>query len=117
MPGVLSVGLGGGSAIRTDDVGKVTVGPDSVGHFLTSKALVFGGDAITSTDVVVAAAEKEKIGQTKAVSRIAPKIIDGARQIKRILQRAIEDMKVSAAPVTVLLVGGDQSYAWMSLKA
>lgn len=106
MPDVLSVGLGGGSIIRSDAEGKVTVGPDSIGHYLISKAMVFGGDIMTSTDIVVASGT-QKVGNCGAVSNIKPETIAGARQgIKAILQRAIEDMKVSAAPITVLLVGG-----------
>jgi len=106
MPDVLSVGLGGGSIIRSDPQGKVTVGPDSVGHYLTSKSMVFGGDIMTSTDIVVASG-KQVIGTVQAISSINPEVVTGARHgIKKILQRAIEDMKVSAAPVTVLLVGG-----------
>ena len=33
--------------------GTVTVGPDSVGYRLTEKALVFGGDTLTATDIAV----------------------------------------------------------------
>ena len=79
MPDVFSVGLGGGSIVRADEAGNVTVGPDSVGHFLTSKALVFGGDVMTSTDIVVATG-KEKIGDVDAVSGVVPKVVDGARR-------------------------------------
>jgi len=106
MPDVLSIGLGGGSRISVDKKGEVTVGPDSVGHYLTSKALVFGGEVMTSTDIVVASG-KEKIGTTELAAKISENVLKGARKsIKSLLQRAIEDMKVSSAPVTVLLVGG-----------
>jgi len=105
MPDVLSVGLGGGSLVTVGDDGKVSVGPGSVGHYLTSKALVFGGGVRTSTDVVVAAG-KEKIGNPD-LTLIPEGVVQDARKIiKSILQRAVEDMKVSSAPVTVLLVGG-----------
>ncbi|CZR69976.1 probable N-methylhydantoinase A/acetone carboxylase, beta subunit [Phialocephala subalpina] len=106
MPDVLSVGLGGGSRVGVGETGKVTVGPDSIGHYLTTRALVFGGKITTSTDIVVASG-KEKIGDTALASSIPGDVVKGARkEIKAILQRAVEDMKVSAAPVTVLLVGG-----------
>ena len=52
MPDVLAIGLGGGSLVRD---GGARIGPDSVGYELTRKALVFGGDALTTTDIVVAA--------------------------------------------------------------
>jgi hypothetical protein len=34
MPDVHSIGLGGGSRVRVLDNGHVTVGPDSVGHYV-----------------------------------------------------------------------------------
>lgn len=106
MPDVLSVGLGGGSRVGVSENGKVTVGPDSVGHYLTSRALVFGGKIMTTTDIVVASG-KEQIGDPSLASSIPEDVVKGARkEIKAILQRAVEDMKVSAAPVTALLVGG-----------
>ena len=51
MPDTYSIGLGGGSLIESN---PVKVGPRSVGYELTEKALVFGGDVLTSTDVIVA---------------------------------------------------------------
>jgi len=52
MPDVLAIGLGGGSLVRD---GGARIGPDSVGYEITSRALVFGGDTLTTTDIVVAA--------------------------------------------------------------
>lgn len=34
MPDVKSIGLGGGSRVRVATDGRVTVGPDSVGHYV-----------------------------------------------------------------------------------
>lgn len=53
MPDVVSVGLGGGSVVRVADDGGVSVGPDSVGYEIAKRALVFGGDTLTATDVAV----------------------------------------------------------------
>ena len=53
MPDVVTIGLGGGSIVRKLEDGSVTVGPDSVGFEITEKALVFGGDVITATDIAV----------------------------------------------------------------
>ena len=52
MPDVISLGIGGGSIVHVDD--EVRVGPTSVGHRLTERALVFGGATPTATDVAVA---------------------------------------------------------------
>ena len=107
MPEVLSIGLGGGSRVKVDKLtGSVSVGPDSVGHRLTTDALVFGGQTLTSTDVA-AACGVARIGDSSLVKHIPSSTISKTRKkIKELLERAIEDMKVSAAPVTVLLVGG-----------
>ncbi|KAJ5109996.1 hypothetical protein N7532_002641 [Penicillium argentinense] len=116
MPEVLSVGLGGGSVVSVDSDGDVRVGPESVGHYLTSKALVFGGDVLTTTDVVVAAG-KARIGDKQKVEGIPAKVVEKARdRIKVILERAVEDMKVSDSPVTLLLVGGGSIVAMDELK-
>ena len=107
MPEVHSIGLGGGSHVRFDQsTRKVTVGPDSVAHRLTSDAMVFGGTVMTSTDIVVASSAAE-IGDPQRVKSIPVDVITGAKlQIKKTLERAIDSMRVSSAPVTVLLVGG-----------
>ncbi|KAE8149175.1 hypothetical protein BDV25DRAFT_6293 [Aspergillus avenaceus] len=107
MPEVLSVGLGGGSRVSVDEqTGAVRVGPESVGHYLTSKAMVFGGDVMTTTDIVVASG-KSDVGDKSNISGISVEIARTARaQIQRILERAIDGMKTSDQPVVLLLVGG-----------
>lgn len=52
MPDVFSIGIGGGSVVDADGL---TVGPESVGYELGLRALVFGGDTLTATDIAVAA--------------------------------------------------------------
>ncbi|EXJ73955.1 uncharacterized protein A1O5_02249 [Cladophialophora psammophila CBS 110553] len=107
MPEVLSIGLGGGSRVRrSEDDGRVTVGPDSVAHRLTTDAMVFGGSVMTATDIVVASKAAD-IGDYDKVKSIPEHLIAGGKaDIKRQLDRAIDKMKVSSAPVSVLLVGG-----------
>ncbi|KAJ5758866.1 hypothetical protein N7520_006022 [Penicillium odoratum] len=107
MPEVSSVGLGGGSRVIYDEnSNSVQVGPESVGHYLTSKALVFGGDVLTTTDIVVASG-KASLGDVKRTKAISSDLVAKARvQIKKILHRAVKEMKVSDLPVTLLVVGG-----------
>ncbi|KJK62297.1 Protein of unknown function DUF917 [Aspergillus parasiticus SU-1] len=107
MPEVLSVGLGGGSRVAVDEqTGVVSVGPESVGHYLTSRAMAFGGDVMTATDIVTASA-KADIGDRKKVEHIPAQVVTKAReQIRKILERAIDGMKISDQPVVLLLVGG-----------
>ncbi|KAH9818123.1 Hydantoinase A-domain-containing protein [Teratosphaeria destructans] len=105
MPHLHSVGLGGGSIVRQEN-GRVTVGPDSVGHYLTRDALVFGGEVTTASDVAVAAGRLE-MGDRAAVSSLAPELVAQAQdRIKKLLEGAIDVIKTSPEPLPVLLVGG-----------
>lgn len=104
MPHVESIGLGGGSIIRQTDAG-VSVGPDSVGHYLNTKAKVFGGDILTATDIAVAAGED--IGDRSLVKDLSSSTIAEAQnRMKVLLERVIDQMKTSPEPLPVLLVGG-----------
>ncbi len=106
MPDVVTIGLGGGSIVRQRKDGTVTVGPDSVGYEITEKALIFGGDTVTATDIAVRLGMAE-LGDT---SRVADMDIDFANkamaQMKAMVEDAIDAMKVSGADVDVILVGG-----------
>jgi N-methylhydantoinase A/oxoprolinase/acetone carboxylase beta subunit len=103
MPDVLAIGLGGGSLVREDGA---RIGPDSVGYELTSKALVFGGDVLTTTDIVVAAG-LENIGDWARVKHLRKETIETAlATIHRMADTAVDRMKTSAEPLPVILVGG-----------
>jgi N-methylhydantoinase A/oxoprolinase/acetone carboxylase beta subunit len=104
MPHVESIGLGGGSIIRLKS-DNVTVGPDSVGHYLITRAKVFGGDVLTATDIAVAAGES--IGDPNLVKDLLPSSITLAQaRIKAMLERVIDQMKTSPEALPLLLVGG-----------
>ena len=84
----------------------MTVGPDSVGFELTEKALVFGGDTLTATDVAVAAGLAD-IGDRGAVAGLgAAAVKRGLDTIHAMVEDAIDRMKTSAEPVPAILVGG-----------
>lgn len=102
MPDTYSIGLGGGSMIEKD---PLKVGPQSVGYELTEKALVFGGDILTATDVTVAAGED--IGDRSAVSGLDSDFVQSAQErIMEMIAIAVDRMKTSARPVPVIVVGG-----------
>jgi N-methylhydantoinase A/oxoprolinase/acetone carboxylase beta subunit len=103
MPDVLAIGLGGGSIVRDDGA---RIGPDSVGYEITSRALIFGGDTLTTTDIIVAAG-LEDIGDRSRVAHIPAKTIERALDtIHRMADEAVDRMKTSAEPLPVILVGG-----------
>ncbi|KAK7683209.1 hypothetical protein QCA50_013882 [Cerrena zonata] len=107
MADVQSIALGGGSRVRGDSEAKVTVGPDSVGHNITRDALVFGGEILTTTDIVVASGQADNIGDTARVNHLDPNTIARAQVvIKKQLERIIDRMKTSPEDITLLLVGG-----------
>lgn len=116
MPDVLSVGLGGGTIVRVSADGSVTIGPDSVGYAITEKALVFGGDTLTTTDIAVRLGLCQ-VGNPKLVESVdeetAQKAMD---QIAKILEDGIDQMKTSAEDVEVVLVGGGSIIAPSKLK-
>ena len=106
MPDVVSIGLGGGSIVRQRADGTVTVGPDSVGYQITEKALCFGGDVCTATDIAVRLGMTE-LGDKDLVAGIdevfARKAMDA---IRALCEDSIDAMKVSSDDVDVILVGG-----------
>lgn len=80
--------------------------PDSVGYEITRKALVFGGDTLTTTDIVVAAG-LEDISDRARVKSIPARTIDAAlATIHRMVDETVDHMKTSADPLPVVLVGG-----------
>jgi N-methylhydantoinase A/oxoprolinase/acetone carboxylase beta subunit len=103
MPDVYSFGLGGGSIVQTD---PIKIGPQSVGYELTTKGLIFGGEVLTATDVIVAAGCQD-IGDPQRVLHIGKKMIDGVFDvIEEMVNISADRMKTSAAPIPVVSVGG-----------
>ena len=80
MADVQSIALGGGSRVKVHETSQgvhVAVGPESVGHYLTRDAKVFGGGILTTTDVVVASGRAE-VGRKEAVSDLNDVVVEKA---------------------------------------
>lgn len=106
MPDVVSIGLGGGSIVRERPDGSVTVGPDSVGYEITKRALIFGGDTLTATDIAVRLGMFE-LGDPAKVAHIPEELAKKAlAAIGTLVEDATDSMKVSNADSDVILVGG-----------
>ena len=106
MPDVVSIGLGGGSIVRQKEDGTVTVGPDSVGYQITEKALCFGGDVCTATDIAVRLGMTD-LGDKALVAGIDEEFAKKAMAaIRAMCEDSIDAMKVSSDDVDVILVGG-----------
>ncbi|RZQ60102.1 hydantoinase/oxoprolinase N-terminal domain-containing protein [Amycolatopsis suaedae] len=101
MPDLLSLGIGGGSLVRGD-----TVGPDSVGHDLTTRALAFGGSTLTATDLATAAGWAD-VGDRSLLDGVDPararRVLAG---IGRRIADAVDRMRTSPEPLPAVVVGG-----------
>ncbi|KAG5963396.1 hypothetical protein E4U58_003563 [Claviceps cyperi] len=125
IPEVVSIGLGGGSKVEmascpsssasspsfspsrsSSCTTSVTVGPSSVGHELLAQSRVFGGSTLTATDIVVAEGSVQ-LGDASLVSDVPIETRQAARrELNLLLETVIDKMKMSTAPVHVILVGG-----------
>jgi N-methylhydantoinase A/oxoprolinase/acetone carboxylase beta subunit len=105
MPDVLSLGIGGGSIVNERGE-ETTVGPESVGYQLTSRARVFGGDTLTASDLAVADG-RASFGDASAVAGLDAAVVRaGLAWAERQIAEAVDRMKTSAEPMPVVLVGG-----------
>ncbi len=103
MPDLLSLGLGGGSTVT--DEGRA-VGSRSVGYRLTKEARVFGGATLTATDVAVARG-LVVLGDSARVADLDAGVVDRAlARMRTVVEEGVDRMKVDAAPLPLLAVGG-----------
>ena len=101
MPDLLALGLGGGSLVRD---GGARIGPDSVGFQLQKRALVFGGDSLTLSDMAVAAGQMD-LGDRARVADLEG--VDTAlARAAQMIERTLEQVRPSATLLPVILVGG-----------
>ncbi|MGI9346758.1 MAG: hydantoinase/oxoprolinase family protein, partial [Gammaproteobacteria bacterium] len=104
MPDILSLGLGGGSLVSDDGT---QIGPKSLGHKLTEEALIFGGNTLTTTDILVASGGNDEIGDAALVADIDANIVATAQAaMTEMLDLGIEKMKPGGKSMPVILVGG-----------
>ena len=103
MPDILAIGVGGGSIVSADGT---SIGPQSVGHRLVTEGLVFGGDTLTTTDILVASGAAN-IGDKSKVAHITAQTIQKAKQtLHSMLDLNIDMMKPGGKSMPVILVGG-----------
>ncbi len=104
MPDVYSHGLGGGSLVKEN--GSLEIGPESVGYELTAKALCFGGETLTATDIAVAGGYVG-VGDSSRVAHLDAGLVRRSLQlIEDRLASAVDRMKMSAEPIPIVVVGG-----------
>ncbi len=105
MPDVFSIGLGGGSIVVDGDQ-TPRVGPQSVGYDLIRRAMVFGGDTLTASDIAVATG-RAVLGDATRLAHLDPGF---ARRclavIDERLAAAADRARMSPDPIPVIAVGG-----------
>ncbi len=103
MPDVHSIALGGGSVVGTR---PLTIGPESVGYRLLEEGKLFGGSTLTATDLAVAGGLAD-VGEPALVEDLDAGLVkQGLDEVRGRLEDVVDRMKLSAAPVPVVLVGG-----------
>jgi N-methylhydantoinase A/oxoprolinase/acetone carboxylase beta subunit len=104
MPDLVSVGLGGGTLVDPADPGRI--GPVSVGYQLPQRALVFGGQDLTCTDIAVAAG-LVSLGDPARVAGLDRAFVAAAlARIHAIVADAVDRMRADATPRPLVAVGG-----------
>jgi N-methylhydantoinase A/oxoprolinase/acetone carboxylase beta subunit len=104
MPDLVTIALGGGTVVATDDAG-VRIGPRSVGYRLERDALVFGGQTATLTDSAVAAG-RAVLGEPGLTGSHQRTLVDALAQADVMLADAIDRMKTSREERPLIAVGG-----------
>ncbi|PZC50514.1 MAG: N-methylhydantoinase A/oxoprolinase/acetone carboxylase, beta subunit [Chloroflexi bacterium] len=103
MPDVFSIALGGGSIVQID---PLQIGPGSVGYRLVEEGLVFGGNVLTTTDMAVVAGLAD-IGNSGLAGGIGKSLAEAViSEIQTRIENVVDQLKLNAAPVPVILVGG-----------
>lgn len=103
MPDVYSFGLGGGSLVTRQ---PLRIGPQSVGYALTQQARAFGGPTLTASDIGIAAG-LASFGARGNLTDLDPAFVRQCLdEMVRMIDAGVDRMKISAAAVPLIAVGG-----------
>ncbi len=105
MPDVLTIGLAGGTCVKGEK-DNIKIGPESVGYRITEDAIIFGGDALTLSDVVTKldmAFEDRKSNVENLDKEYCNEVY---KKVILKLEDAVDQMKTSQDDVELVLTGG-----------
>ena len=78
-----------------------------MGYQVLTRALCFGGDVLTATDIAVASGAAEGVGDPSKVADLDPELVSAASaEMARMVEECVDKMKTSAGDIDVILVGG-----------
>src|SRR5204862_2698319 len=103
MPDLLSLGLGGGSLV-TDD--GAAVGPRSVGFRLVEDGRVFGGAALTASDIAVAAGLTDLGDRARVADLPGGTVKRAVARMHAMIEEGVDRMKTDAREEPLIAVGG-----------
>ncbi|TYP54221.1 hydantoinase/oxoprolinase family protein [Thermosediminibacter litoriperuensis] len=105
MPDLISIALGGSTIVREEN-GEIKIGPESVGYRITEEALVFGGNTITATDIVVRLGLADIGSKDKAKDIPLEFALRAYEKMQEMINESVDKMKTSKNPQPLVLVGG-----------
>lgn len=106
MPDLISIGLGGGTIVRSEK-GGIRVGPDSVGYRVISEALITGGSTLTLSDISTRAGRLTGFGNPELLDAVsAETVADALKWVDSQVQILCERMKASRTSLPLIAVGG-----------
>ncbi|MDQ6598877.1 hydantoinase/oxoprolinase family protein [Bacillus salipaludis] len=115
MPDILAIALGGGTRICKTN-GSFTIGPDSVGYEITKKAILFGGEELTTSDIVTRLGRAFE-GHQEQVDFLSMGFCKQVfAKMTEMLEEAIDQMKTSSKDIPLILSGGGSIIVTDSLK-
>lgn len=104
MPDLLTLGLGGGSKVKSNN--ELEIGPESVGYRIKEKGKIFGGKTLTATDIAVASGQAN-LGEKNNLKGLEAELVEKAQQkIQETVEEGIDKMKTGPKKLPVALVGG-----------
>jgi N-methylhydantoinase A/oxoprolinase/acetone carboxylase beta subunit len=120
MPDIISIALGGGTIIKAIN-NTLVLQKQSVGYNVIQKALAFGGDTFTLTDIAIANNQlqiENSLSIVELQNSIAKHCGMAYTKANAIVQQSIKDkteeiidkLKTSKQEVDVLMVGGGSAF-------
>jgi len=109
MPDLVSFGCGGGTVVKLSSNG-FSIGPESVGYELERRAIAWGGDTLTTTDVAIALGyariEDPNVKPERLRDLDRSTLEKVANKIVAMLEDAVERVKTRKENMPMILVGG-----------